>query len=127
MVSWSQLKDLQKAGWEIGSHTMTHPRLANLNLKDVQQEVEKSRRVIGEFMDEVPNTFAYPYGNGEDDPKIRDAVKNAGYRLAVGVHTGIWNLDSFKERAFQLPRIFVRGDENIFDFHLQMTRGQSRF
>ncbi|OVE77431.1 hypothetical protein BVX98_02720 [bacterium F11] len=126
MISWAQLKELQKAGWEIGSHTMNHPNLTTLNLDKVRIEVEKSRRIIGEFLDEIPMTFAYSYGKGEDDPDIREIVKSTGYRLAVGVHSGKWPIEKFKTNPYQLPRVFVRGDENMVDFHLQMTRGQSR-
>ena len=127
MVSWAQLKELQKAGWEIGSHTMNHPNLARTELKEVRREVEKSRAVITEFMDETPLSFAYPYGAGEEVPAIVAAVKEAGYRTAVTVHAGKWTLDRFQERPFNLPRAFVRGDDNLFDFHLHLTRGRSRF
>ncbi len=127
MISWDQLKILQKEGWEIGSHTMNHHNLLKLVLKEVQLEVEKSRRILGEFLGETPPTFAYPYGAGEDSEPVRAKVKAAGYRLAVGVHTGKWPLAQFSQSPFNLPRIFVRGDDNMFDFHLQLTRGRSRF
>jgi len=126
MVTWAQLKELQKAGWEIGSHSMNHPNLQKIELKEVSREMEKSRAVIKEFLDETPNTFAYPYGSGEDVPAIRDRAKEAGYRIAVGVHAGKWTLDHFKESPFNLPRVFVRGDENMYDFDLQLSRGHSR-
>lgn len=126
MISWSQLQELQTAGWEIASHTMNHPRLSNLTLDEVTVELKRSKKVIGEFLGETPQTFAYPYGNGEDDSDIRELVKEAGYRLAVGVHSGKWTLEKFKETPYGLPRVFVRGDENMIDFHLQMTRGKSR-
>lgn len=126
MVSWAQLKELQGAGWEIGSHTMSHPRLAKLPIPEVKEEMSKSRRIISEFLDEIPDTFAYPYGNGEDVMEIRECAKEAGYRVAVGIHSGKWTLDEIKKNPFNLPRIFVRGDDLMFDFHLQMTRGRSR-
>lgn len=126
MISWTQLKDLQNAGWEIGSHTMNHPRLTTLSAEDVKFEIEKSRHIIGEFLDEISSTFAYPYGNGEDDPAVREAVRNAGYRLAAGIHAGKWTPDQFRSAPYQLPRVFVRGGETMLDFHLQITRGQSR-
>ncbi len=126
MISWAQLKELQKAGWEIGSHTMNHPNLQRIELKEVSAEMEKSRKIIGEFLDEVPPTLAYPYGSGADVPAIRDKAKDAGYRVAVSVHPGKWTIEQFQKSPFELPRIFVRGEESMFDFHLQMTRGQSR-
>lgn len=127
MVTWSQLQELRKAGWEIGSHTMNHPRLPKIEKKEAQVEIEKSRRIIGEFLGEIPDTFAYPYGAGEDDAVLRDMVKAAGYRLAVGIHAGLWPIEHIQSNSYNLPRIFVKGGENMLDFHLQMTRGRSRF
>lgn len=127
MVSWAQLKEMKAAGWEIGSHTMNHPRLPKIELKNVSIEMEKSRAVITEFLGECPDTFAYPYGAGEDDETIRNKAKEAGYRIAVGVHPGKWTVDRFRESPFNLPRVFVRGGENMFDFHIQMNSGKSRF
>jgi peptidoglycan/xylan/chitin deacetylase (PgdA/CDA1 family) len=126
MVSWSQLKELRAAGWEIGSHTMNHHNLQKIELKEVAIEMEKSRSVITEFLGERPDSFAYPYGSGADSEVIRSKAKAAGYRTAVSVHPGKWTLDGFRASPFLLPRIFVRGGEMMFDFHLQMTRGQSR-
>jgi len=60
-------------------------------------------------------------------PVIRDKAKEAEYRVAVGVHSGKWTIERFKASPFNLPRIFVRGGETMLDFHLQMTRGRSRF
>ncbi len=127
MVSWQQLKELRAAGWEIGSHTMNHANLQKIELKDVAVEMQKSRQIIGEFLGETPDSFAYPYGSGADVPVIRDKAKDAGYRTAVTVHTGKWTVDAFKSSPFYVPRLFIRGGENMFDFHLQLTRGRSRF
>ncbi len=127
MASWAQLKDLQKAGWEIGSHTLNHPRLHKIDLKQVEKELTESRAKLIEMLGETPDSFAYPYGAGEDVPAIVAAVKAAGYRTATTVHAGKWNLAQFKERPFNLPRPFVRGDENLLDFHLNLTRGRCRF
>lgn len=126
MISWAQLKELQRAGWEIGSHTMNHVDLTRVGLEEARVEIEKSRRIIGDFLDEIPPTFAYPYGKGEDVPEIRELVKNAGYRIGVGIHPGKWTLDQMRKEPYNLPRVFVRGDDTMVDFHLQITRGQSR-
>jgi len=127
MVSWEELKILKNEGWEIGSHTMTHPRLLALDVNEAGVELEMSRRVIEEHLASAPPTFAYPYGNGEDSPIMRDAVKKAGYRIAVGIHSSVWPLDRWVQSPYNLPRLFIRGDENNLDFHLQLTRGRSRF
>lgn len=127
MLSWKQILELRDGGWEIGSHTLNHPRLPTLTPEKRKEEMEKSREILKQKLGYLPDTFAYPYGAGEDDPAIRDQAKAAGYRIAVGVHAGKWNIDEFKSSPFNLPRAFVRGDESLFDFHIQMTRGRSRF
>jgi peptidoglycan/xylan/chitin deacetylase (PgdA/CDA1 family) len=105
---------------------MNHHNLQKIEPKDVTVEMEKSRRILGEFMGEIPDTLAYPYGSGEDNVSIRQKAKDAGYRIAVGVHSGKWTLEKFQQSPFNLPRVFVRGDENMLDFRLQLSRGQSR-
>jgi peptidoglycan/xylan/chitin deacetylase (PgdA/CDA1 family) len=127
MISWAQLQELRDNGWEIGSHTMNHPNLKRIELKEVKRELEKSRSVLTEFMGEVPDSFAYPYGAGEDVPAIVQSVKETGYRTAVTVHAGKWTVDRFVTDPLHLPRAFVRGDDNMLDFHLHLTRGRSRF
>jgi peptidoglycan/xylan/chitin deacetylase (PgdA/CDA1 family) len=127
MISWAQIKELRASGWEIGSHTMNHYNLQKIDLKEAVNEIEKSRQILTEFLGEVPDTFAYPYGSGEDNETLREKVKAAGYRLAVGVHAGKWTEEKIIKSPFNLPRVFVRGDEFMFDFRLQVSRGRSRF
>jgi hypothetical protein len=71
-----------------------------------------------------PVSFANPYGDASDDPVVGDMIRAAGYRWAVTVHQGKADLVG---KPFCLKRIFVRGDDNLFDFHLNMTRGRARF
>jgi hypothetical protein len=74
-----------------------------------------------------PDSFAYPYGAGADDVRLHEIAKKCGYRTAVSVHSGKWDDAGFRARPYCLPRVYVRRDENMFDFHLQLTRGRSRF
>lgn len=127
MMSWAELKILNEAGWEIGSHTLNHRRLALLSSTEVDEELRKSRFILSEKLGRPIETLAYPYGNGEDVPSIRDAAQKAGYRLAVGVHAGKWGIKEIQASPFNLPRVFVRGDETMFDFSLQLSCGKSRF
>jgi peptidoglycan/xylan/chitin deacetylase (PgdA/CDA1 family) len=123
MLSWAQAKELQDAGWEIGSHTLSHPRLSKLSADDVRKELVESRDEIERRLGKRPVTFANPYGNAADDPSVQKAIQDAGYRWAVSVHQGKADLSG---NPYCLKRIFVRGDDSLFDFHLNMTRGRAR-
>jgi peptidoglycan/xylan/chitin deacetylase (PgdA/CDA1 family) len=62
-VTWDELKTLAKHGHEIGSHTVTHPRLAVLDEPNLAYELEKSREDILEHLG-PKHTFSIecPYG-----------------------------------------------------------------
>jgi len=124
MLTWKQVEEMQKAGFEFGSHTMTHKNLETIELKHAAEEITKSRRVLGEFLGREPISFAYPYGAGQDNKALQQKAKEAGYAFACGINQG---KASPLIEPYCLQRIFVRGDDNMFDFHLNITRGKARF
>jgi peptidoglycan/xylan/chitin deacetylase (PgdA/CDA1 family) len=124
MLSWKQIDEMRAAGVEFGSHTLSHPRLERLAPDAARGEIEESRRLLAARLGKAPVSFAYPYGNGADSPALQEMVRKAGYRWAVSVHQG---KGDFKRAPFCLKRLFIRGDDTAWDFHLQMTRGKSRF
>lgn len=124
MLSWKEVEELEKHGFEIGSHTMNHPRLARLDAAKAADEIKESRRALEKALGRAPTAFAYPYGNGADEPALQKAVREAGYTSAVSVHQG---KADWSGNLFCLNRIFVRGDDTLYDFHLNMTRGKARF
>jgi peptidoglycan/xylan/chitin deacetylase (PgdA/CDA1 family) len=78
-LSWDALESLQEAGWEIGSHTVTHPRLPDLDDATLARELAESRRAIAERLGGC-RTLAYPYG--EADARVAAAAAAAGYDAA---------------------------------------------
>ena len=123
MLTWTQVEEMRKAGFEFGSHTMTHRNLERLNLEEAAKEISESRQALKYRLGAEPISFAYPYGAGEDDARIRERVREAGYTFGIGIHKG--KSDPSAD-LFCLKRIFVRGDDSMLDFHLNMTRGQAR-
>ena len=123
MLSWDEINILKNAGWDIGSHTLNHPRLTRLSLDQAKNEIVESRRILAETVGVPPVSFAHPYGDGADNGDIRRLIQEAGYRTACSVHRGKADVAA---TPFCLKRIFVRGDDTRWDFHLNLTRGQAR-
>jgi peptidoglycan/xylan/chitin deacetylase (PgdA/CDA1 family) len=123
MLTWDGVRALRDAGWDIGSHTLNHPRLARLSPDEAKKELEESRRVLERELGTPPVSFAHPYGNGADDLPLRLLIQAAGYKTACSVHQG---LADPARAPLALRRIFVRGDDTRWDFHLNMTRGRAR-
>ncbi|MBI2893309.1 MAG: polysaccharide deacetylase family protein [Deltaproteobacteria bacterium] len=80
-LSWDDVGELDRAGWEIGSHTMTHPILPRTADARAREEIVGSREQIAQRIGRPPAGFAYP--NGDCDDRIVAMVRDAGYEYAV--------------------------------------------
>ncbi len=59
-MSWDQLRGLADEGWEIGSHTHSHPRLPALSDDDLHRELTVSRDLCAQRLDRPCTSLAYP-------------------------------------------------------------------
>ena len=83
----------------IGSHSHTHEHLADYSLEELQKEIEKSNKIFLKEIGEIPNLYAYPYG--EADEQIFDLLKKYKFKVAFGQHSGAINETS---NLYYLPR-----------------------
>jgi peptidoglycan/xylan/chitin deacetylase (PgdA/CDA1 family) len=80
-----QLTEMRDAGWEIASHTVTHPDMTTLNNSQLEYEVKGSKNyLIAHGFN--PQTFAYPYGKYNDD--VTQVVKKY-YVIARNTNQGM--------------------------------------
>lgn len=84
-MSWEQLGTLAEAGWEVGSHTRTHPRLSTLEPSEVREQLAGSRHECEAALGAPCLTLAYPYG--ESNVVSAREAQAAGYMAAVTVPT----------------------------------------
>ena len=127
MMNWKQVREMQDSGVvEFGSHTMRHRNLPTIALDDVRWELEESKKRIEEKLGRELVGFAYPYGAGAYHPEVRKLARAAGYHYDFGIKQGItpW---PWKPEHGPIKRLFIRGDDTMLDFHLQMTRGKAYF
>ena len=88
---------------------MRHVRLSSLGDTRLREEVESSRRILGEIVGRPVEGFCYPYGDLND--KVVRAVREAGYAYACAYRAEI------RHGAYSIPRIYV-GERDI-GFRLQ--------
>jgi peptidoglycan/xylan/chitin deacetylase (PgdA/CDA1 family) len=77
----SGVREVSERGMEVGSHSMTHPRLSRLDPGMVVHEVRASRRALSEVVGAPVEGFCYPYG--DLDGSAVQAARGAGYAYAV--------------------------------------------
>ncbi len=101
-----ELQGLAAAGWEIGSHSMSHAHLPESH-DQLQKEIRQSKLDLEAALGIPVNTFAYPFG--EIDAYVVTKTVNFGYDAAVGLGSS-WVHDSTS--LYYLSRIEI---ENSFD------------
>jgi peptidoglycan/xylan/chitin deacetylase (PgdA/CDA1 family) len=80
-MSWRGLRDLAAAGWEIGSHTRTHPELPSLADAELAAELTGSKARCEEEIQRPCRALAYPFS--AYDRRAMDAARSAGYESAT--------------------------------------------
>ena len=85
-MSWEELGSLSDAGWEIGSHSHTHPHLTTLDDAALATELQRSRNECERRLDRPCQSLAYPYG--DVDGRVVEAARQAGYRAACALPQG---------------------------------------
>jgi peptidoglycan/xylan/chitin deacetylase (PgdA/CDA1 family) len=91
-MTWSEVRELQRAGFTFGSHTVTHPRLHSLNRNQIEYEARTSKQTLEDQTGVAVNFFAYPYAFPETDrvfaQHLHGTLQECGYRAAVNTSIG---------------------------------------
>lgn len=92
-LTWSEVRDLRRAGIRFGSHTVTHPTLRELPWSEIKVELSQSKAELEQQLGEPVTAFAYPYAWPEGDARfVRQfisAVREAGYQSCATTRIGI--------------------------------------
>jgi len=91
-MTWDMVRELSKAGVTIGGHSQNHAHLPDFDVDRVKAELANSAARFKEEIGYVPEIFAYPYGEANDE--VIAAVKEAGYRAAFGQQSGAMHTGS---------------------------------
>ncbi|AYF54241.1 polysaccharide deacetylase family protein [Clostridium botulinum C] len=117
-----QLKELDKNGFDVESHTANHETLTELTYDKQYDTVFKSKEKLEKLLNKQVKYIAYPCGKYNND--TIKAVKNAGYKMAVTTD-GRWSDKS--DGIFTLDRVFISGFHNINTFKNRITNPNYNF
>lgn len=108
VLTWNQVRELHSHGIHFGSHTVSHPQLRTLELRQVEEEVGRSKKVIEDRIGGAVRSFSYPYAFPEEDRqftrRLKDTLVSSGYENGV---TTILGTASCQSDRFFLPRLPV--------------------
>lgn len=106
-----QLKRLDRAGMDIGSHTVDHLELPSLDEASRMQQLRTSRSTLEKLLGHPVRWFCYPAGR--NDAASAASVAKAGYLLGYTTEGGsVLTADALT----QLPRVRVSGGQSLDSF-----------
>lgn len=113
-LSWDELAGLAESGWEVGSHTCSHPSLPHLDDEALRVELTASRQEIEQRLGSPCDVLAYPYG--AHDRRVIEAARAAGYRAAATFPPHVRTGD-----ALAVPRVGVYRGTGPGGFRLRVS------
>jgi peptidoglycan/xylan/chitin deacetylase (PgdA/CDA1 family) len=99
LLDWNELRAIADSGIEIGGHSLSHPYLPRLVVKDAKREIIESKHVIEDRIGCAVQAFAYPYGKTS---RAVEKIVAANFRAGFGTRLGF---ATTRSRAAVLERI----------------------
>jgi peptidoglycan/xylan/chitin deacetylase (PgdA/CDA1 family) len=89
-LTWADLHEMIRLGFEIGSHTVTHANLCKVSYGQARSELIESKRTLEERLQRPVHWFAYPYGGPTDlRPEHVAYIEEAGYSGSLSAYGGL--------------------------------------
>jgi peptidoglycan/xylan/chitin deacetylase (PgdA/CDA1 family) len=114
-MGWDELRALTGYGWEIGSHTRSHPMLTRLSDAELRDELAASRAACEEGVGRPCTSLAYPYG--DFDARVARAAAAAGYEQAATLFGG----QPDRPEPLEWPRVAVNRHHSPPAFRLKSS------
>ena len=107
-VTWEQLREMQRNGMSIESHSLDHVDLAIQPQAELRRQLNESRRLLQLNLLRGVRFLAYP--SGKYSPLVVAEARAAGYEAAVTVNYG---LQQRSATPFELNRVRVKGADTL--------------
>jgi len=105
VMRWKDLRDLVASGYEVGSHTRTHARFADISCSEdlMKDEILGSKNELESNLNCECKYISWPYGRLTDaDPRSLEMVEEAGYVACFGAYRG--TVEPGFTDSFSIPR-----------------------
>jgi peptidoglycan/xylan/chitin deacetylase (PgdA/CDA1 family) len=106
-----QIKEMAAAGWEVGSHSVSHAYLTSLEPARQRYEVVESRAILEEALGVPVLTIAYPFGVSNSG--VIDYAIFAGYIGGMGLG---YTHDQGTTNLYNMQRRDIKGTYDVKQF-----------
>ena len=117
----TELRELSDLGFEIGSHSLTHRHLNDLDAKEIRSELVDSKNALEEITGKRVDHFSCP--GGRVNAIVTDVAVAAGYKSVATSQLGI---NSARSNVFALKRVAIKREMNLKTF-ARVCSGKGQF
>jgi peptidoglycan/xylan/chitin deacetylase (PgdA/CDA1 family) len=114
-LRWSELEALSEVGWEVGSHSVTHPLLTVVEDFRLRSELEGSRAAVVRRLGRC-DSVSYPYGLA--DERVAAAADRAGYSVGCTL-----TMVHVADERLRRPRVNLASADTGLRLRLQVAPG----
>lgn len=111
ILSDENIIEMRKAGMSFGSHTHSHPFLDQLDTTEILYELQESKRILEQILNEPVHYLAIP--GGWYSQNVLEIAENIGYKLICTSDPGT---NSFSKRPYLIKRLEVKENLNPAEF-----------
>ena len=123
-MTWDQVRDSAANGITFGSHSLTHPKLTELDASGLEHEIRHSKEKIESELRQGIDSFSYPYAFPEQDAEFlkryEAALGRSGYRSGV---TTIIGAAAANDNRYFLKRLPVNEHDDLRFFKAKLEGG----
>lgn len=116
LMGEAEIRRLLAAGWELGAHTVSHPRLTTLAPREAQMEIWSSKETLEEKFKTPVDSLSYPYG--AHSPDLCEMVRKAGYKAGVTIFS---SAPSVTADLWRMRRVFPHAGDSSLTFRLKLS------
>ena len=116
LIGLSQIKEIERQGVEISSHSHSHSNLKKLSVSELENDIQTSTQIIEKEISKKPEVFAYPFGLFTD--QTIEILKNNGYKMAFTTDRGMVKMGS---DSFRIKRFGISKDTSFIEFKARLT------
>lgn len=100
-----KVKEIDQAGFDIGTHSNTHPKMSTLSLQKMAEELNTSIDLIKNITNKNVRFFRAPFGD------YNDSVINTA--TSLGLQTIQWDVDSLDWKGISANEILTRVQNGV--------------
>jgi peptidoglycan/xylan/chitin deacetylase (PgdA/CDA1 family) len=113
MMTWEDVKQINTAGYTVGSHSVSHPTLATIeNDEELDYELQHAATQLKEKAGISSSVFSYPCGSY--DSRVEEHTRKAGYKAGLAVDRQLYQPK--QDGIFAVPRI------ELYNEHWQKSK-----